>query len=183
MNDYKEPRTLWMGRHLSVLARSEWEYATRNTRRPAVGIVALTPERRVVLVEQFRPPASERVIELPAGLNGDGPGQEEESLLATAQRELLEETGYRSDRWTELGTGFSSPGLTDERVAMFLAEDASRVADGGGNGSEGIAIHEVTLDRVTRWLAERGNTLDLHLYAGLFLAHQELNQRQCGVTS
>jgi ADP-ribose pyrophosphatase len=180
MSDAPEPRLLWAGRHLSILSRGQWEYAARNTRRPAVGIVAVTPQRRVVLVEQFRPPANDNLIELPAGLAGDEPGAEHEPLLATAQRELLEETGYRSERWTELGSGFSSPGLTDERVVLFLAEDARKVAEGGGNASEGITIHEVPLDQIHAWLAERASRLDMNLFAGLFLARQALDQRRGG---
>lgn len=53
MTDEK-PKTMWEGRHLSILARGKWEYATRNTGRPAVGIVAVTADSKVVLVEQFR---------------------------------------------------------------------------------------------------------------------------------
>ncbi|HZN35939.1 MAG TPA: NUDIX hydrolase, partial [Pirellulaceae bacterium] len=132
MSEQDHPRPLWAGRHVSVLARGKWEFVTRNTRRPAVGIVAITGERRIVLVEQFRPPVNARVIELPAGLAGDQAGAEQEPLLAAAQRELLEETGYRAARWTELAGGYSSPGLTDELVVLFLAEGLTKVAPGGG---------------------------------------------------
>src|SRR5262245_2271611 len=100
-----ETKTLWTGRHLSIVARGKWEYATRNTRRPAVGIVALTDDGKVVLVEQNRPPVGATVIELPAGLAGDIAGAEQEPLLAAAQRELLEETGYVASRWTQLISG------------------------------------------------------------------------------
>lgn len=67
MSDQNALRTLYQGRHLSLVARGHWEFATRAVRRPAVGIVAITDEGRVVLVEQLRPPVGERVIELPAG--------------------------------------------------------------------------------------------------------------------
>src|SRR5829696_410163 len=98
MADERELRTVWAGRHLSVLARGTWEYASRNTRRPAVGIVAVTDDGKVLLVEQRRPPVNRNVIELPAGLAGDIAGAEHESLLEAAQRELLEETGYTASR-------------------------------------------------------------------------------------
>ena len=56
--------------------------------QPPVGIVAVTSDGRLLLVEQFRIPVGKNVIELPAGLVGDLPGQEEESLKLAAQREL-----------------------------------------------------------------------------------------------
>ena len=177
MSEQDHPRPLWAGRHVSVLARGKWEFVTRNTRRPAVGIVAITGERRIVLVEQFRPPVNARVIELPAGLAGDQAGAEQEPLLAAAQRELLEETGYRAARWTELAGGYSSPGLTDELVVLFLAEGLTKVAPGGGDASEQITIHEVPLDGIAQWLAGQRKPVDLKLYAGLFAADSELQKR------
>jgi ADP-ribose pyrophosphatase len=170
-------KTLWAGRHLTVLARGKWEFATRNTRRPAVGIVALTDDRRVVLVEQFRPPVNASVIELPAGLAGDQPGAEHEPLLTAAQRELLEETGYQAKRWTELTSGYSSPGLTDEQIVLFLAEGLTKVSAGGGDASESITPHEVPLAEISAWLANQHQPIDLKLYAGLYAAQQHLARR------
>ena len=54
-------KTLYAGRHLSMVARGQWEFVTRNTNRPAVGIVAITDDQEVVLVEQFRPPVGQTV--------------------------------------------------------------------------------------------------------------------------
>src|SRR4051795_5520889 len=96
---------LHAGKHLILHRVGKWEYATRPVKQPAVGIVAITDAGQVVLVEQFRPPIGEHVIELPAGLTGDVEGSEHESLLESAKRELLEETGYQAERWTELTRG------------------------------------------------------------------------------
>lgn len=171
------PTIAWQGKHLSIALRDRWEYATRNTRRPAVGIVAVTADRRVVLVEQFRPPVNRTVIELPAGLSGDIACEENESLLAAAQRELLEETGYRATKWTELVRGYSSPGLTDEQIVLFLAEGLTKVGDGGGDESESITIHEVPLDEVIQWLAENNREADLKLMAALYAAQHYLEKK------
>src|SRR6476469_1485460 len=113
MSDASELEVLYAGRHLTLVGRGRWEFATRPVRKPAVGIVAITDEGAVVLVEQFRVPVEETVVELPAGLTGDIAGSEHESLLESAQRELREETGYEAECWTELARGYSSPGLTD----------------------------------------------------------------------
>ena len=152
--------------------RRTWEYVSRNTQKPVVGIVAITNDREVVLVEQYRPAVNQNVIELPAGLAGDIAGAEQETLVEAAQRELLEETGYAGANWTELGHGFSSPGLTDESVVLFLAEDLERRGPGGGDDSETIRIHQVPLDDVMPWLVRHSNGIDLKLLAGLYAAHR-----------
>ncbi len=170
MSDPKAAETVYQGRHLSMLNRGGWEYATRNTARQAVGIVAVTDAGDVVLVEQHRPPAGRTVIELPAGLCGDIAGKEDEPLVEAAKRELLEETGYVASSWTELTSGYSSPGLTDESITLFLAVGLTREGPGGGDASEAIAVHEVPLATVLRWLRERGAMADLKLLAGLFAA-------------
>jgi ADP-ribose pyrophosphatase len=168
---------LYAGQHLSMFERGGWEFVRRNTARPAVGIVAITAAGEVVLVEQHRPPVNRTVLELPAGLSGDVAGHEDEALLDAAKRELLEETGYAADRWTELVSGYSSPGLTDESIALFLAEGLKRVGLGGGDSSEAITIHEVPLPEVLSWLQRRGAAADLKLLAGLFAASEHLRQR------
>ena len=180
MAEQNQPKTVWVGHHLSMASRGGWEYVTRHTNKPAVGIVAITDDRRVVLVEQFRPPVDRRVIELPAGLSGDVVGSEHESLLEAAKRELIEETGYGATRWTELVHGYSSPGLTDESIALFLAEGLAKVGAGGGDDSEDITIHEVPLAQVFSWLDQQGCPADLKLLAGLYAAEVHLRTRgQC----
>ena len=109
---------------------------------------------------------------MPAGLAGDVDGNEGESLLLAAQRELLEETGYAASRWTELGVGYSSPGLTDESIVLFLAEGLQRLEAGGGDGTESITIHEPPLANVAQWLVTHGAAVDLKLWAGLCAAQE-----------
>jgi ADP-ribose pyrophosphatase len=171
------PATIYAGRHLALRSRSGWEYVSRTTDRPAVGIVALTDDERVLLVEQFRPPAGQSVIELPAGLAGDLPGGKDEPLQVAAERELLEETGYRASRWTQLAAGYSSPGLADEQIVLFLAEGLSRVGPGGGDASEAIALHLVPLASVFDWLREQACPIDLKLLSGLYAAQQHRTYR------
>jgi ADP-ribose pyrophosphatase len=170
MTDQHELTVVHAGRHLSMVKRGDWEFVTRNTKKPAVGIVAITDDGKVVLVEQHRPPVGRRVVELPAGLSGDIAGAEDEALLEAAKRELLEETGYAAAQWVELGSGYTSPGLTDESVVLFLAQRLTKQSAGGGDGSEQITIHEIALDNVIGWLQANGLSLDLKLLAGLYAA-------------
>ena len=175
MTENNETATVYEGQHLSMARRGHWEFATRNTKKPAVGIVAITDSQHVVLVEQYRPPVGRKVVELPAGLAGDIQGLENEALIEAAKRELLEETGYTANEWTELGSGYSSPGLTDESIVLFLASGLQKTGPGGGDESEDIVIHEMRVDEVSCWLAENNHSADLKLLAGLYLAQQRMN--------
>ena len=66
-----QTETLFNGRYLRIRRRRHWEYAERTNASAAVIIVAITPEDRLLLVEQFRIPVDARSIEMPAGLVGD----------------------------------------------------------------------------------------------------------------
>lgn len=167
--------TLWKGRYLQVARRGRWEYVARTRVSGIAGIVALTEDGEIVLVEQFRPPVGASVIELPAGLAGDTAGTADEPLLAAAKRELLEETGYEAEKWTRLTDGLSSPGLTDESITLFLAERLRRTGPGGGDSSESIKVYAIPLAKVPEWLAQKqqsGALADLKLFAGLYFAEQ-----------
>jgi 8-oxo-dGDP phosphatase len=91
----------------------------------AVAIAALDEQGRVLMIRQYRHPVARLLWELPAGLR-DVSG---EPLLATAKRELLEETGYRARDWLVLADFFTSPGITTERIRMFLARGLTLVPD------------------------------------------------------
>lgn len=81
-----------------------------------VGILALTEAEEVLLVRQFRYPYGEVVTEIPAGKREPG-----EDPLVTGKRELAEETGYRADSFTSLGTLYPTPGYCDEVIHLYLA--------------------------------------------------------------
>ena len=106
------------GRFLGLYEVNGWEYVTRTNASGVVVIVAVTTDNELVLVEQFRAPVGAPVIELPAGLAGDQ-GDADESLIGAAERELWEETGYRSDQWRELAVCPSSAGMSDEMLTIF----------------------------------------------------------------
>ena len=85
-----------------------------------VHIVALTPERGLILVRQYRHAAGETVLELPGG----GVEPADGGLEQAARRELAEETGYTSDRWLKVSSLFPNPATHSNRVHTFLAVDA-----------------------------------------------------------
>jgi 8-oxo-dGDP phosphatase len=83
----------------------------------AVGIIALDDDGRVLLVQQYRHTVRQLLWEPPAGLL-DEPG---EDPLVAAQRELFEEAHHRARRWDVLADAFTSPGMTDEAIRIYLA--------------------------------------------------------------
>ncbi len=93
----------------------------------AVAVLALDEASRVLMIRQYRHPVGYQLWEIPAGLRDvDG-----EPLLATAQRELREETGYQAREWHVLLDTFTSPGFSTERVRIFLARGVSPADDTG----------------------------------------------------
>ena len=90
----------------------------------AVAILALDADEQVLMIRQYRHPAAATLWEIPAGLR-DVAG---EPLLETARRELLEEAGCRAGRWDVLADYLPSPGITTERLRVFLARDLTLVA-------------------------------------------------------
>jgi ADP-ribose pyrophosphatase len=82
----------------------------------SVAILPLVDEHRVCLIRSRRLTVGETLIELPAGTREPG-----ETPLATARRELTEETGYRAARFEELASFYPSPGISNERMWVYAA--------------------------------------------------------------
>ena len=168
-----EPKSLGTGKWLRLVKDGTWEYVERRKSTAVAVIVAVTEEREMVFVEQYRKPVDAVCIELPAGLAGDIAGEENESLLTAAERELFEETGYHAKSMEILSAGPPSAGLSSEIITFVRAEGLKRKGTGGGDDSEEIQVHVIPLRRVRRWLrskADEGAMIDPKVWAGLFFA-------------
>jgi ADP-ribose pyrophosphatase len=175
-----ETVTLFNGRYIRVKCRDRWEYAERANPGGAVIVVAITDADEVVFVEQYRVPIEQKTIELPAGLVGDLDEHAHEGVVETAQRELIEETGYRAAKIEFIMSGPSSAGMSNEMVAFVRATGLDRVGNGGGDHTEQIVVHRVPRDRVAPWLAQKmreGFSIDPKLYAGLYFLDRDLEGR------
>jgi ADP-ribose pyrophosphatase len=91
----------------------------------AVAVVAIDEAGQVLLIRQYRHPVGRLLWEIPAGLR-DVAG---EAPLTTAKRELLEEAGYQASDWRVLVDYFSSPGISTERLRIYLARGLSLVPE------------------------------------------------------
>jgi ADP-ribose pyrophosphatase len=169
------PTTLHNGQFLALIKEGRWEYVDRVNATGAAIILAVTAERKILLVEQYRIPVHARTIELPAGIIGDEPGGANESHGEAARRELLEETGYAAERVEAVMTGPACSGVTSEQVTLFRASGLRRAGKGGGVGHEDIVLHEIPLVEVAAWLETKARTgvlIDPKVYAGLFFVTQ-----------
>ncbi|HRX87191.1 MAG TPA: NUDIX hydrolase [Phycisphaerae bacterium] len=114
----------------------------------AAVILPLLDEDTVVLIRNYRQSVGETLLELPAGtLDAD------ETPESCARRELIEETGYRAERWEAFDAFFASPGTMTERLFVFVARDLTHVGQNLDAGEE-IAVEPVALDRIRQFLRD-----------------------------
>ena len=133
----------------------------------AVAIVAITAQKEVRLVRQYRAAAQKWVLEIPAGglEAGEDPDQ-------AAPRELLEETGDRATTWHKLHGTYSAPGVLTEFVHLYLAMD---LTPGPNNLEFDEHIEVVTvpwpeaIGMIRRHEIEDGKTIAGLLTVGLYL--------------
>jgi len=106
----------------------------------AVAILALDKEDNVILVRQYRAAVEGSILEIPAGTcDIDG-----ESTRETAERELLEETGFSATSFELLGTFLNSPGYSSQRTAIFLARHLRE----GSRAPAGVEEQASTVERI-----------------------------------
>jgi 8-oxo-dGTP pyrophosphatase MutT (NUDIX family) len=86
-----------------------------------INVVALTDEDELVLIEQWRHGVEEITLEIPGGMVDPG-----ETPAGAAERELVEETGYRAREWFHLGWVEPNPAIQTNRCHTFLARGARR---------------------------------------------------------
>ena len=163
--------TLCNGKWLRLKRRGRWEFAERVNAGGGVIIVAVTPDDKLLLVEQYRAAIERKTIEMPAGLVGDLAESADEHAIEAADRELLEETGYCAGRIEFLMAGPSSSGMSNEIIAFVRAHGLVRVHAGGGDEGENITVHEIPRADAAAWLHAKmldGYSIDPKLYAGLW---------------
>ncbi|MDE0222475.1 MAG: NUDIX hydrolase [Spirochaetaceae bacterium] len=105
-----------------------------------VNVIPIRDDGQVVLIRQWRFGIAAPTLEIPGGVVDPG-----ESPHEAAQRELLEETGYRAARWTPLGAVHPNPAFMSNECSMFLAEGLEWVETPRGDGDEEIDVDSAPL--------------------------------------
>jgi len=134
----------------------------------AVAILALLDNGNLVMERQFRYAPRQEFIEIPAGKIDHG-----EDILTTAQRELLEETGYVAREWTHLTTAWPCIGFADERMEYFLARGLTHQGSKLDEG-EFLEVFELSLTEALEWIRQ-GKISDSKTIVGLFWLEKTLN--------
>lgn len=133
----------------------------------AVAIIPLDEAGEVWFVRQYRHPAGEHLVEIPAGTLNPG-----EDPVACARRECREEIGMAPGELIPLGSGFMAPGYSTEHLQFFLARKLTPSAL-EPDADEELEILPIPLDQ--SWDAVmNGSIRDIKTIAGLALARSYL---------
>jgi ADP-ribose pyrophosphatase len=127
-------------------------------------VVALTRQQEVVMVRQYRHGAQKVILELPGGASEAG-----ESPLQAARRELLEETGYTSDNFIQIGCVSPNPANQTNLIYSFLAPDAYQAGSQNLDETEEIEVVLKPLEDVIA-MAKKGELLQSMQVSAIFFA-------------
>jgi ADP-ribose pyrophosphatase len=130
----------------------------------AVAIVPVHANGDVVLLKQFRPTIGREIYEIPAGTMEKG-----EAPLATAKREIIEETGFKAKRWEKIADFYTAPGFCDERMHVYLARDLTP-AHAEGDADEILRPVRMSIDAALKLIMTR-RIRDAKSIAGLLIYH------------
>ncbi|MCR4305238.1 MAG: NUDIX hydrolase [Gallionella sp.] len=134
----------------------------------AVAVLAMLDNGNLVMERQFRYAPRREFIELPAGKIDHG-----EEILLTAQRELLEETGYVANEWIHLATAWPCIGYADERMEYFLARGLTNQGRNLDHG-EFLEVFELSLPEAIEWI-RLGKINESKTIVGLFWLEKYLS--------
>ncbi|MEM7039963.1 MAG: NUDIX hydrolase, partial [Bacteroidota bacterium] len=154
MSAPRDPRC-WRLRTSEIAFSSPWYTLRRDTvelpdgrivddyfvsMRPEVALIfAVTPDRKAVLVRQYKHGAAEMTLEFPGGVFEAG----QEVPAVAAARELAEETGYVAEKMEALGAMWDDPTRQNNRIHYFLAHDARPLQSQNLDPLEDIEVVEV----------------------------------------
>lgn len=140
----------WIRVDKCELANGNLLDATTFQFRSWANIVALTKDNQVVLVKQYRHGVGDVLLEFPGGVVETG-----EDPLVGAQRELIEETGYKASQLIEVGKIFPNPALQPNTLYCYLALGAEKIAEQSLDAGEDIEVHLMPLDELVELAKQR----------------------------
>ena len=136
----------------------------------SVGIVAITEDNHMVLVNQFRKPVEKSILEIPAGKI-----EINEEPKETALRELYEETGYRAGNIEYLFEFYTSPGFSNEKMYLFLATELLE-GHAEPEDDEYIEMEKIPLEDLIDMVL-RGDIVDSKTIIGIYYGEQYIRQK------
>jgi ADP-ribose pyrophosphatase len=170
-----EHKEIYRGKIVALHVDTIRQASGRSTIREVVlhpGGVTAVPvldDGRILLIRQFRYPVGKFILELPAGKLDSG-----QPPMETMVRELEEEIGYRAGALSHVFTFYTTPGISNESIHLFVAWDlvpcTQRLEEG-----EHITVEAYTLEECLRGISS-GEIADAKTILGLLWYQQ--NQRK-----
>ncbi len=112
-----------------------------------INVIALTENKEIVLVEQYRHGIHESTLEIPGGMVDKG-----ENPLEAAKRELLEETGFSSRDWEMMGKTSSNPAIMTNFTHLYLAKNCIKTDKMSLDGHEDIEVHVMPISEFLNFI-------------------------------
>jgi ADP-ribose pyrophosphatase len=168
-----EEHTVDAGSYLTYKVLTVQDHTgARHTRQmivhPGAVTIVAVEGADVLMVRQYRTPAAEVLLELPAGTLDRLPDGTIEDPALAAPRELGEETGFHAARWRHMGSFFTAPGFTNELMHLYLATGLEPIAGyAGPEPDEHLELMRMPIAEAVS-LAESGGIRDAKSIAGLF---------------
>ena len=134
-------------------------------------IAAVTDEGKMVMVRQYRKPANRVVFEVPAGKIDPG-----EEPLATAARELKEETGYTADNIEFITSFYPTVGYSEEQLYLFLASGLT-AGETSFDENEAIDLEEVEIT-ILHDMVMKGEIHDAKSMIAILMVYDLLNSKK-----
>ena len=131
-------------------------------------VVPVTNEGKIIMVTQHRFPVDKILLELPAGKLDS-----HEDPMLCAVRELEEETGYKSNNVKEIGSIYTTPGYSSEKLWIYLAKDLKPGNHNREEGEYGMEVFEFTFKEVEDKIY-KGEIVDGKSICGIFLAKKSI---------
>lgn len=129
-----------------------------------VNIIAITKEKDIVLIEQYRQGTEEITLELPGGMIDD-----EEFPEHAARRELAEETGFSAEKFIFLGKSRPNPAIQNNWIYHFAAVNAEKTHETSFDEHESVATKLVSFDEIPELIANGKITHSLVISAFYYL--------------
>lgn len=110
---------------------------------PAIAILAITPDHKMILEKQWRSPIHDTTLEIPAGKVD---ARDDGEALHAAKRELNEETRLQAGQIKKISSFYTSIGVLDEFMTLYLATDLTPVQEKlPQDQDEQLILEKVTL--------------------------------------
>ena len=136
----------------------------------AVAVVPITEDNRIIMVRQYRKPAEDFLLEIPAGKL-----DENEKPEFCAHRELKEETGFVSGKLEHLCSFFTTPGFSNEILHLYIAEE---LVEGIAKPDEDeyLSVESYPIEELLDMIF-RSQIVDSKTIIGIFAAKEILSKR------